>query len=422
MLPEAQVKVVPTTYSWVFEAVSGKMKVTIPVRGCAHMPPLSKQRIYRSMKQDPAAEFTRQLLAIQKQLEQPISDARIISCINTYLESNPELLRIDIERISDAELQRIARNISDGIEVPVPRDGDPGEDGKDADETKIVTKLTKLLKVDEDQLVSKILKRIGKPKRGKDADENKIIQQLTSQILPVFEKLLEEREQKIDAVEEVTEAPVSVAEIIGLQDELDAIRQAITRISQAKRQRGGGGDVLDDGLNTTIRRLPGGKRAVDTNGGGGSGGANVLAEILPGTQAGSDVTLNLSQLSQTFAIVLGVFRNGQLLEPGNSTFGWSRVGNTVTIKNADAGESFQVWYTYTSGVIAGTVYSETPSGTIDNANTAFTTAHSITTVLSFAIGINVIPKNAYSFVGSAITFNSPLGASLAGDPFTIVYI
>lgn len=69
----------------------------------------------------------------------------------------------------------------------------------------------------------------------------------------------------------------------------------------------------------------------------------------------------------------------------------------------------------------GTIYTETPTGAIDGVNKTYTTAHAITSVLSFAINGQFIHPADYSIVGSTITFGTALDASLTGLPFTIIY-
>jgi hypothetical protein len=69
----------------------------------------------------------------------------------------------------------------------------------------------------------------------------------------------------------------------------------------------------------------------------------------------------------------------------------------------------------------GTIYTETPTGNIDGINTTYTTAHTITSILSFAINGQFIHPADYSVAGSTITFSVALDASLSGLPFTIIY-
>lgn len=69
----------------------------------------------------------------------------------------------------------------------------------------------------------------------------------------------------------------------------------------------------------------------------------------------------------------------------------------------------------------GTIYTETPTGAIDGSNKAYTTAHTINTVLSFYINGEFIHPSQYSVSGDTITFVTALDSSLSGLPFTIIY-
>lgn len=95
--------------------------------------------------------------------------------------------------------------------------------------------------------------------------------------------------------------------------------------------------------------LTGSLSAVDAGGGvatvtgSGSAGSNIATEVLAGTQAGADVTLDLTGLAHTFVAVEVVFRNGQALKP---TTDWSLSGSTITIVNADVTDTYMVQYTY----------------------------------------------------------------------------
>lgn len=83
--------------------------------------------------------------------------------------------------------------------------------------------------------------------------------------------------------------------------------------------------------------------------GGGAAGTNTTVEKLAGTQSGNDITLNLTQLSQTFSAILWVSRQGQIVTPTTSSGGgstWTRSSNTITVTNAADDEDFLVAYTY----------------------------------------------------------------------------
>lgn len=68
-----------------------------------------------------------------------------------------------------------------------------------------------------------------------------------------------------------------------------------------------------------------------------------------------------------------------------------------------------------------TVYSETPTGLVDGANTSYTTLHAITTVLALAINGQFIHPSEYTVSGSGFTMGTALPAGLSGTGFTISY-
>lgn len=98
------------------------------------------------------------------------------------------------------------------------------------------------------------------------------------------------------------------------------------------------------GLTSVVRTADG--VVTVTIAGGGAGSTNILTEKLTPTTSGSDITLNLLSLSQTFSTIQWVSKNGQLLDPNDGSFGWSRVGNTITVLNAGDSDVFLVSYTY----------------------------------------------------------------------------
>lgn len=81
--------------------------------------------------------------------------------------------------------------------------------------------------------------------------------------------------------------------------------------------------------------------------------------------------------------------------------------------------SGRVTLTATGG--GSTTFSETPSGTIDGANKVFTTLHTITTVINFALNGQFIHPSEYTAVGTTVTFTTAPDVTLSGLPFTIIY-
>lgn len=74
------------------------------------------------------------------------------------------------------------------------------------------------------------------------------------------------------------------------------------------------------------------------------------------------------------------------------------------------------------GVGAGDIKVETPSGSINGSNTAYTVTKKITKVIGFAINGQYIHTSEYTTSGKTITFSTALPASLSGLGFTVVYV
>jgi hypothetical protein len=127
-----------------------------------------------------------------------------------------------------------------------------------------------------------------------------------------------------------------------------------------------------------------------------------------------------------------------LYDPSNSPVGIGGGANQIIIRNAgikvsdyitELNFSTNLAATYSNnGVVTvtasgggSTIYAETPSGLVNGSNKVYTTAHTITTVINFAINGQFIHPSDYSVSGSTITFITALDASLSGTGFTIVY-
>lgn len=73
----------------------------------------------------------------------------------------------------------------------------------------------------------------------------------------------------------------------------------------------------------------------------------------------------------------------------------------------------------TGGV--STLYTQTPVGTIDGVNTAFTVTNDITFVVGLYMNGAYIHPADYTFLTTTLTFVTAPDISYAGLPFTIVY-
>lgn len=155
---------------------------------------------------------------------------------------------------------------------------------------------------------------------------------------------------------------------------------------------GGGHVIQDEGVSLTQRTnlnfVGAGVVASDDAGNdatvitipGGGGGLSATQEVLAGAQDGADVDLTLSGLAQTYVEILGVYRNGQLLTP---TTDWGIAAGVITVYNADAGEVFQIAYTYASS--GDSVAQEVLAGSTSGADVALdltALVHAYTAVLA----------------------------------------
>jgi hypothetical protein len=249
--------------------------------------------------------------------------AELLKAYNNFLAGVDEVKRIvqeakTLSETANSHLARINR-------LPRGEKGDkgdrgpqglPGKDGKDG------------ISPDPIEVSSRILSQIKLPKDGrdgKDADEDKIVAKLIKRILK--EKLL------------------TKDHISGLMEEIGSYRHQM-----AMRQAGqhGGGMTLEAGPNITLTPQANGTVLV-TAAGGGSGTNVVTQYTLTAVQAGSDVTIDLNQLTNyaTFDQLVAVYRNNVPQTEGAS-YNFTVSGDTVTIFNAASDEIYNITYSYTS--------------------------------------------------------------------------
>lgn len=84
------------------------------------------------------------------------------------------------------------------------------------------------------------------------------------------------------------------------------------------------------------------------------------------------------------------------------------------------GNNGKITVTATGGSSA--FYVETPTGAINGSNKIYTTANTITTVLSLHINGQFIHPSEYTASGAGFTMGTALDSSLSGLGFTIIYI
>lgn len=133
-------------------------------------------------------------------------------------------------------------------------------------------------------------------------------------------------------------------------DKLNALESTVSsyRHQMAMKQAGqhGGGTTVSAGSNITL--VPQADGTVQINASGGGSGTNVATQYaLTAVQAGADVTIDLSQLTNfaTYVDLIALYRNNQVQTEGAS-YNFTVTGSIITVFNADASEIFNVTYAY----------------------------------------------------------------------------
>lgn len=203
-------------------------------------------------------------------------------------------------------------------------------------------------------------------------------------------------------------------------DDIAGLRQFLNEIDHTAKNAylHGGGDTVAPGTNITLGKDSQGRVVINSTGGSGSGSNNVTEKLVP-TQAGSNVTLNLAQLSNPYTSIGFIGYDGQILDPSSSTRGWSKSGDTITILNAVASSDdyYQVNYNYGSVSPGGTTAFGEPVSFMSFTGTL---AHTPTagTVRLFRGGARQRQGVDYTISGATITLT--LAAS-PGEEFLADY-
>lgn len=207
----------------------------------------------------------------------------------------------------------------DSIRGPKGDKGDsiPGPKGKDG------------ISPDPVQVAEIAARLITRPRDGKDAKAP----ELNAILDALVEKLKTEDILKIEE------------KMSGVKNEIASYRNQLAGKHYGKDTWArGGGMTMSAGTNITLVPLADG--TVQINAAGGSSGSNVTTQYsLTVVQAGANVTIDLSQLTEfaTFIDIVAVYRNNIMQ---TETINFTVAGSTVTILQADAGEVFNVTYSY----------------------------------------------------------------------------
>lgn len=227
--------------------------------------------------------------------------------------------------------------------------GDMGLPGRSVDHQAVVRDVAKLIRQPEDGVAPTVEEVVA----AALPHLTKKIEKLTKPKAAVVKAQTEtpKLQDVVDAVFEHLDSgkkKIKLEQVDGIENKFAEVRNAAAMGSEPKiygknSWERGGGDTVKAGTGVTITTNEDGNKVINAVGGGGS---NVATQKLTPTQAGSSITLDLTGLAHTFSVILGVYKNGQLLDPSDPQFGWSRVGNTTTVLNGFDTDVYLVQYTY----------------------------------------------------------------------------
>lgn len=239
----------------------------------------------------------------------------------------------DILRETKTERERILKlppgekgEKGDSIVGPQGIQGRPGTPGKDAEvdlETIVNTAAKKVvMRIDTAEIASIAAGLITQPKDGETPA-------LDAVVAAVIEELkIEDR-------------------FNGISNEIASYRNQLAgKIYGKDTWARGGGTTVSQGSNITLVPLADG--TVQINASGGGSGTNVVTQYaLTAVQSGSDVTIDLTQLTHwaSFVNLVALYRNNQVQTQGTA-YDFTITGSTITVFNASAGDIFNTTYAY----------------------------------------------------------------------------
>jgi len=204
------------------------------------------------------------------------------------------------------------------------------------------------LDADEKAITERIISKIPIPKDGKnyvltEKDKEEIASKIDVPIVEVEKRTEVIREQpliteKTINIENTYVPPTHEKLVKELEPLLVQLIQKYIPKQKKKMRAGGGGDIVIAGTGISISSS-GGIKTISTS----LTGVQSTSERVTVTQAGDNVTIDLTQLSNTYTGVLFIQRNNMFITP---TDDYSQSGDTVTVFNAVASDVFVVGYTY----------------------------------------------------------------------------
>lgn len=217
-------------------------------------------------------------------------------------------------------------------------------------------------------------------------------------------------------------APVAVADVTGLREELDARTvKATGYVANRVAMVNGNGE-----LESVVGSAPDCVRVDGSSGPCGTAAAGttptfVDSETPSGTIDGSNRTFSLSAAPNPVSSV-ALYRNGILQkQPGD----YNITGGTITFAIVSAprpGDAIVIWYR-TGAALTGFADGETPAGTINGVNPTFTLAAAPGPSASLQVFRNgILQKSSvdYTVTGSTLTFLSG-SVPQSGDTMQVWY-
>jgi hypothetical protein len=221
-------------------------------------------------------------------------------------------------------LSEYRREIARVIEMKKGRDGIDGRNGVDGKDGADATNL------DLGLIIDTVIQRIPKAKDGVDGTDGEVDYDKAAAL--VVEKIFAEKLLTKD-------------HIAGLDAEIASYRSQLAGKHYGKDTWArGSGTTVSAGSNITL--VPKADGTVEINASGGGSGTNVVTQYqLTATQAGSNVEIDLNQLTNyaTFADLIALYRNNIMQ---TETINFTVAGDIVTVIEADASEIFNVTYSY----------------------------------------------------------------------------
>lgn len=176
-------------------------------------------------------------------------------------------------------------------------------------------------------IVATVLSQIKSPKDGKDAVIN--IEEIATRVI---EELKDENK-------------FNWKKIPGLENEISSYRNQLAGKRYGKETWArGGGTTVSAGANITLTPQADGTVQIAASGGG--SGTNVTTQYqVTAVQAGANVTIDLSQLTN-FATYQGLVQLQRNNIPQTETLNFTQTPTEITVLEADASEIFNIVYQY----------------------------------------------------------------------------